>query len=302
MPEPRGWPFDPIHVPDDVWQRQEAALLVRDVGALFRLAKRYAGASQHRIATATGVPQSRVNALMNNRCGPVTSIGVLHRIADGLNLPDDARVLMGLSPRQVKAALGAGIAPGTTDDDPQPGDGDVVRPAVPIDDVPGWLAGAEPSAAEAMEDTRRAGTTEVGARTVEHLRLAIAEMAMAFAFTAPRELILPALWYRRHVATLLASSRHTLRERRELYGCAGWLSIILGWLSHDLGDSRTGEAYCLDAWEHGWQAEYREVCARAMDATATIALYANKPDGARLAFARASWQETRTCAALSAGA
>lgn len=71
----------------------------RDVGRLFHLAKRYAGASQHRIATATGVPQSRVNALMNGRCGPVTSIEVLERIADGLNLPDHARASMGLAAR-----------------------------------------------------------------------------------------------------------------------------------------------------------------------------------------------------------
>jgi hypothetical protein len=25
------------------------------------------------------------------------------------------------------------------------------------------------------------------------------------------------------------------------------------WLSHDLGDSVAADAYCLDAWEHGWQ-------------------------------------------------
>lgn len=44
-------------------------------------------------------------------------------------------------------------------------------------------------------------------------------------------------------------------------------------------------AYCLDAWEHGWQAEHGELCAWAMDATATIALYTNRPEAARRAIA-----------------
>jgi hypothetical protein len=37
----------------------------------------------------------------------------------------------------------------------------------------------------------------------------------------------------------------------------------------------------LDAWEHGWQAEHDELCAWAMDASATIAMYANRPEAAR---------------------
>jgi predicted XRE-type DNA-binding protein len=99
----RGSAFDPIHLPDHVWHDHhdhEGELQARNVGALFRLARHYVGASQHRIATATGVPQSRVNALMNNRCGPVTSSDVLRRVADGLNAPDQARALLGLPARQ----------------------------------------------------------------------------------------------------------------------------------------------------------------------------------------------------------
>jgi hypothetical protein len=74
---------------------------------LFRLAKQYAGASQNRIAAATGVAQSRVNVLMN-RGGPVTSIEVLQRVADGLNLPDHARMCLGLAPRDAGRSRPAG--------------------------------------------------------------------------------------------------------------------------------------------------------------------------------------------------
>lgn len=106
-----GTAFEPIRVPDHVWHTHEAELRARDIGAMFRLAKQYAGASQNRIAAATGVPQSRVNALMNNRGGPVSNISVLERIADGLNLPDTARLDLGLAPRRRERFLRAESAP-----------------------------------------------------------------------------------------------------------------------------------------------------------------------------------------------
>ncbi len=106
-------------------------------------------------------------------------------------------------------------------------------------------------------------------------------MASAFAYTPPGEMFQQARWYRQRVAQIIDGRKFTLREGRELSCSAGWLSIILGWLGHDLGDSLTGEAYCLDAWEHGWQAEHGEVCAWAMDAAATIAMYSNRPKAAR---------------------
>jgi transcriptional regulator with XRE-family HTH domain len=102
-----GIAFEPIRVPDHVWRQHEATLRARDVGALFRLAKQYAGASQNRIAAATGVAQSRVNELMN-RGGPVTSIEVLERVADGLDLPDHARLCLGLAPRDGRGSRPSG--------------------------------------------------------------------------------------------------------------------------------------------------------------------------------------------------
>ncbi|MGH3904370.1 MAG: hypothetical protein ACRDTE_09295, partial [Pseudonocardiaceae bacterium] len=79
----------------------------------------------------------------------------------------------------------------------------------------------------------------------------------------------------------LIDGQHTLRQGRDLYRCAGWLSIVLAWLSHDLGDAVAADAYCLDAWEHGWQAEDDAICAWAMDAQASIAMYNHRPAVAR---------------------
>lgn len=138
----------------------------------------------------------------------------------------------------------------------------------------------EDAATDAMESTRRAEASSLGPRTLEHLEYVIAGMAVAFAHTPPAELFAKARWYRQRVAGLI-DGPHTLRQGRELYRYAGWLSIVLGWLSHDLGDAVTADAYCLDAWEHGWQAEDDAICAWAMDAQASIAMYNHRPTTAR---------------------
>jgi transcriptional regulator with XRE-family HTH domain/tetratricopeptide (TPR) repeat protein len=136
------------------------------------------------------------------------------------------------------------------------------------------------SAVEAMEFTRRAEASQLGPRTLEHVDSVVSGMAAVFPHTPPGELFPKARLYRRQVEDLIAG-RHTLREGRELYRHAGSLGIILAWLSIDLGDLVTAEAQCLDAWEHGWQAEDHEICAWAMDAKNTIATYSNQAAVAR---------------------
>jgi transcriptional regulator with XRE-family HTH domain len=91
---------DQLGIPRWAWQRQQArdALRERDIAALFRFAQVHTGASQARLSAATGISQGRVNEIINGRRA-VTSLEVLERVADGLGMPDDARVLMGLAPR-----------------------------------------------------------------------------------------------------------------------------------------------------------------------------------------------------------
>lgn len=89
----------PIRLPDWAWQRTETRQLLaeRDIAALFRLAQRYGSVSQARIAAAVGISQSRVNEIIHGRRG-VVNLDVLLRIAEGLNMPDGARMTMGLAP------------------------------------------------------------------------------------------------------------------------------------------------------------------------------------------------------------
>jgi DNA-binding XRE family transcriptional regulator len=152
------------------------------------------------------------------------------------------------------------------------------------------------SAMEAMEFTRRAEASQLGPRTLEHLGSVVSDMAAIFPRTPPGELFGKVRWYRLQVEDLLAG-QHTLREGRELYRHAGSLSVLLAWLSNDLGDPVASEAHCLDAWEHGWQAEDHEICAWAMDAKATTFKYSNQPSASKDAAERGLKQAPRGSAA-----
>ncbi|MFI5684665.1 helix-turn-helix domain-containing protein [Streptomyces sp. NPDC051636] len=100
--------LQPIELPDWAWERAEVrqALRARDIGAVFRHVQQYAGASQTRIATAAGMTQARVNEIINGR-REVSRLDVYERIADGLNMPDDARHLLGLAASREKRSGGA---------------------------------------------------------------------------------------------------------------------------------------------------------------------------------------------------
>ncbi|MBD0837526.1 helix-turn-helix domain-containing protein [Streptomyces sp. TRM68416] len=103
-----GTALEPIELPDWAWERAEVrqSLRARDMGAVFRHAQQYAGASQARIATATGMTQARVSEVISGR-REVSRLDVYERIADGLHMPDDARHLLGLAASRERRAGGA---------------------------------------------------------------------------------------------------------------------------------------------------------------------------------------------------
>lgn len=92
--------FEPITLPDGVWRCEAAAqaLRGRDAAGLLRLAHRQ-GVSQHRIANAVGILQGRVSEILRGQ-RRVEALEVFERIADGLAMPDHARLMLGLAPKQ----------------------------------------------------------------------------------------------------------------------------------------------------------------------------------------------------------
>ncbi|MGH4017560.1 MAG: helix-turn-helix domain-containing protein [Pseudonocardiaceae bacterium] len=94
-----GTAYEPLSIPVWAWQRDElrAVLRRRDIGGLFRLAQRYGGVSQSQLAVATGLLQGRISEIIKGT-RMVTTLEVFERIADGLGMPDEARILLGLAP------------------------------------------------------------------------------------------------------------------------------------------------------------------------------------------------------------
>ncbi|MGH3996900.1 MAG: hypothetical protein ACRDTJ_05495, partial [Pseudonocardiaceae bacterium] len=135
------------------------------------------------------------------------------------------------------------------------------------------------AAEEAFEFTRQAQASALGSGTLDHLEVAVSEMNAGYSAKPPHQVFGTALTYRRKVEQLLAGS-HTLREGRELFAYAGWLSELLAWLTHDLGDPRAGAAFATDAYQHALEAEHGELAAWSMDAAASISLYQHRPDRA----------------------
>jgi transcriptional regulator with XRE-family HTH domain len=87
------------------WRRADIcdALRSRDAAAILRFAQHQTGASQSRIAAAIGIGQGRVNELFNGKRA-VVRLDLFERIADGLNMPDAARMLLGLAPATARQA------------------------------------------------------------------------------------------------------------------------------------------------------------------------------------------------------
>ncbi|MFC4008757.1 hypothetical protein ACFOY2_16110 [Nonomuraea purpurea] len=89
----------PIEIPLRAWRQPEVreALSRRDIRALLLLASQY-GATQSRLSAATGMLQGRVSEIMRGT-RQVTAFDVFERVAEGLAMPDEARILFGLAPR-----------------------------------------------------------------------------------------------------------------------------------------------------------------------------------------------------------
>src|SRR5262249_36084550 len=94
--------FDPATVPISFWRRDDvqAAVARRAVGQLLGLyLTAFPDCTQTQLALLTAHDRSDVsNFVRGTRDRPVSDIDVLARIADGLEMPDEARVLLGLAP------------------------------------------------------------------------------------------------------------------------------------------------------------------------------------------------------------
>ena len=90
-----------IVIPDSFWERSEtaAALRDRDMGRFFALVQQHTGASQTQIGMACGgMTQGKISDIMRG-IQEVKHLDKFDEIADGLKMPDAARVILGLAPK-----------------------------------------------------------------------------------------------------------------------------------------------------------------------------------------------------------
>ncbi|MFG2077006.1 hypothetical protein [Nonomuraea maritima] len=151
---------------------------------------------------------------------------------------------------------------------------DALRLGVTALVAPGVLLSGE---AEARELTRRSEETDLGPSTLDHVRQMIDDYGHHYARYDADELWESALADRRHVAQLL-ERRMTLKQRREMYVDAAWLSLVLAWSAHDRGQVRSALAYAADARHHAEQADHPEAAAWSWDVEATTWFYDDRPD------------------------
>ena len=102
---------DLIQIPASFWARPETitALRSRDIGRFFALVQQYTGASQTQIGIACGMSQGKISAIMRG-IQQVEKLEVFERIADGLHLPDPARISLGLAARHPQAPSASGLS------------------------------------------------------------------------------------------------------------------------------------------------------------------------------------------------
>ena len=213
-------------IPAEFWDRTQVAesLQMRDIGSLFRLVQRYAGASQPGIGMRVGLAQSDISKYINGK-RIAAEFELFERVADGLDLPDRARMLMGLAPRGAVQS-------------PEASRTNIVEQTA--------LPEESDSVEEIGQRIETLGASNVSTAVLAHVDVLLLTMADEYEWAGPEKLAPRVLRQRRRVQNLL-EGRQPPRQRERLYEIAGRLSGILGYMAVNTGRFGLARAYCLEA-------------------------------------------------------
>ncbi|MGH8888041.1 MAG: hypothetical protein ACRDYX_23380, partial [Egibacteraceae bacterium] len=126
---------------------------------------------------------------------------------------------------------------------------------------------------------RKLGASNLGPATLEQLELRVVSFAHACDHTPSGELF-PAVLAQQEEVEGLLEGWQPLRQRRGLHRIAGQLSVLLGGLSHDLGDYPGARAHLLTARQLAEEVGDHTLRYRVRVEQSSMALGAGDPRGA----------------------
>ncbi len=269
------------------------ALKTRDMADLLALVMRHARRSRPRRATGTwqkpvtqtqlattlGTQQSRLSDILS-RTRTVTSFEQFEKIADALQMPDRARVVLGLAPRsytlrseRTNGAPRTGMHAGPRE---QPTRGDV-EPSKEVT----VMAAAESESARFIQ---RAENSNVGPNTIDQLYADVRRIVDQYPSRPVPPSFVEALKVRSRVFTLL-EGRQRPDHTRDLYLIAAALSGVLSNALFDLGHLSQAETHARAAFVAADQAGHNGMRAWIRGTQALIAYWDGRPQTAATAAA-----------------
>jgi transcriptional regulator with XRE-family HTH domain len=250
-----GRASDPIVIPDSLWQRPQMiqALTSRDIRTVFHLLRQYTGASQTQIAIACGMSQGKVSETMKKGGRQVTTLEVFERIADGLQMPDTARITLGIAPRARPTASAVSV--------PRPRS----RTATPPADLAETKAAPSKTGELAAADdisrlTRWLTASDTTDETIEGLARSTSSLATAHTQVPAKRLLPQVLHLHRRTRGLLENRRPRPRHTRELLRINADLlahaAVIFGDVDLDVHAEQYGTIALMLAREAGANESY----------------------------------------------
>jgi hypothetical protein len=314
--------FGPPAIPPGFWARPEVrrALAARDMGELFRLLCQWTRTSQMRIGTATGMAQGRISDIVRGKYR-VKTVAVFTRIADGLDMPDQARILLGVAPAQADARAvtptrqpgsarkGLALLPGaqypattgqalTALTSLWRADAEQAQALIsaPLDPAAwnaaalAWLLSQPDPALPEPRPGRAVGLADV-ARVQATAKL-FAQLDNRFGGAHARRALIQ---YLRDDAADLLAGQYTDDVGRELFAAVAEASLLAAWASYDCGLHGLGQRYFVQALRLAESAADRRLACSVLSAMSHQATFLGYlADAANLA--RAAQQGVRTVA------
>jgi tetratricopeptide (TPR) repeat protein len=321
-----GSRLEPLHIPEGFWRRSDVAeaLTARDFGRLFDLIHQWTGASQTKIGAAIEQSQTAISAVVR-RVRRFETIDVLERIADGLDFPDTARLMVGFAPQHMTVGqILSARAPN------EPGKAMTAALTYPPEVEQGVTTVTElfeadltaaPEAAQAKVDNTAWHSATLGwlitdsgqqlnerpvghrvdmstVRAIRETKNVFADLDNQFGGAHAR---LALVQYLRSDAAGMLNGSYTEAIGKELFRAIAETTHLAAWMSYDAGQHGLAQRYFIQALRLAEAGDDRQLAGSVLDAMSHQATFLGKyQEAAQLAQAALTGTRGRSTPTMSA--